>query len=70
MYFENFAALIAMEGHGPYVWSAYAIALVVLLGLVLTPLRKRRQLMTQLRMQLRREQSAKPSRGESNASGS
>ncbi len=56
MYFETIDALIAMDGHGPYVWSAYAIALVVLSGLIIAPLRKKRQLLVELRMQLRRQQ--------------
>lgn len=57
MYFESVNALIAMEGHGPYVWSAYGITLVVLVGLVLAPLRRRRQFLVNLRMRLRREQN-------------
>ena len=31
MYFESFEALLAMGGHGRYVWSAYGIAIAVLL---------------------------------------
>ena len=31
MYFESFEALLAMRGHGSYVWSAYGIAIAVLL---------------------------------------
>ena len=30
MYFESFEALLAMGGHGLYVWSAYGIAIAVL----------------------------------------
>ena len=30
MYFESFEALLTMGGHGLYVWSAYGIAIVVL----------------------------------------
>ena len=30
MYFESFEALLAMGGHGLYVWSAYSIAIAVL----------------------------------------
>lgn len=56
MYFENINALIEMGGHGPYVWSAYAIATVVLTALVIAPLRRSRRFMVELRMQLRREQ--------------
>jgi heme exporter protein D len=63
MYFENLAALIAMEGHGAYVWSAYGITLTVLLGLVISPILRRRQLLKELKMQLRRQQV----QGEANA---
>ena len=31
MYFESFEALLTMGGHGLYVWSAYGIAIAVLL---------------------------------------
>ena len=30
MYFDSLEALLAMEGHGPYVWAAYGITLLVL----------------------------------------
>ena len=55
MYFENFAALIVMEGHGPYVWSAYAITTVVLVSLIINPMLKKRRFIIQQRMQHRRE---------------
>lgn len=43
MYFESWQAFWTMGGHGPYVWSAYAITFVVLVGLVVAPwLRGRR----------------------------
>jgi len=74
MYFESIEALIAMGGHGPYVWSAYSITLVVLVGLVVAPLRRRRQFLVNLRMRLRREHNASPSfslkNGDQHASGS
>lgn len=34
----------AMGGYGAYVWSAYAVALIVLVWDVIAPLRTRRQL--------------------------
>ncbi len=45
MYFESFEALLAMGGHGRYVWSAYGIAIAVLLWnqLVLKLSKKRYQ---------------------------
>ncbi|WP_339668374.1 heme exporter protein CcmD [Dasania marina] len=56
MYFENVAALLAMDGHGPYVWAAYGITAVVLLLVIISPLMRKRRLLLQQRMQLRREQ--------------
>ena len=60
MYFESLSALLAMDGHGSFVWSAYAIAALVLASLVLSPLRKKRRFFLQQRQQLRREQGASP----------
>lgn len=54
MYFDSWQALLAMEGHGPYVWSAYAITLIVLLWLLLAPMLRRRQLIADIRAQERR----------------
>lgn len=62
MYFDSVAAAIAMDGHGGFVWSAYALTALVLLVLVLAPWRRRRRLLLQLRGQLRREQAV-PHRG-------
>lgn len=56
MYFENFTALMHMDGHGVFVWSAYAITFVVLATLVISPMLKKRRFISQQRMQLRREQ--------------
>lgn len=57
MYFENFTALLMMDGHGPYVWAAYALTTVVLVGLVVSPLLRKRQVLAQLRKVLQREQT-------------
>jgi heme exporter protein D len=43
MQFESLGALWEMQGHGPYVWAAYAIALAVLIGVVLAPLARQRR---------------------------
>lgn len=58
MYFESFQALWAMDGHGPYVWAAYGIAVAVLATLVVSPLLKKRRFFILQRQQLRREQVA------------
>ena len=43
MQFETLQALWAMNGHGPFVWSAYAIALGTLAAVVWSPLARRRR---------------------------
>ena len=41
--FDSFADAIAMSGHGPFVWSAYAMTLLVLACLLVIPYRRHRQ---------------------------
>lgn len=57
MYFESFAQLWSMDGHGAYVWSAYAIVWLVLTVLLRAPLVRRRQVLNRVRarLQLRRD---------------
>jgi len=40
--FETFADFIAMNGHGPFVWAAYAITLASLIFLVVSPVLQRK----------------------------
>lgn len=58
-YFDSWAEFVTMNGHGPYVWAAYAITWLVLAYLLLNPwLRKRRWLVTEsarLKRQMGRE---------------
>ncbi len=58
MYFDSFSALLAMDGHGPFVWAAYGITTFVLVSLVVNPLLRKRRFMIQQRMQIRREQAS------------
>lgn len=44
MHFDNVGELVAMAGHGPYVWSAYLVTLLVMAWLVVSPLRRKRRL--------------------------
>ena len=46
-----------MGGYGNYVWSAYGIALVVLVGNVLVPRRSERTALTELRGRFKGEQN-------------
>lgn len=49
MYFDSFGDLWSMAGHGPYVWSAYAIVALVIVVLVREPLLRRRRLLERVR---------------------
>jgi heme exporter protein D len=51
MYFASLADLIAMNGHGIYVWSAYAIGYAVLAALIMQPLARHAALSRQVRQQ-------------------
>ena len=44
MYFDSLQSLFFMNGHGVYVWSAYAIGFTVLTGLIWQPLARHAQL--------------------------
>ena len=54
MYFDSFAAALTMNGHGAYVWSAYALTGVVLAYVLSWPLRRQRRLLRELRGEARR----------------
>lgn len=57
MSFASFGEFLAMGNHGPYVWSAYGISLLVLtLNVVLPILARRRYLQDEAR-RLRREEA-------------
>ena len=51
------AEFFAMHGYAGYVWTAYAIFVVVLLGDALAPLVRRRRTLADLRGRLKREQA-------------
>jgi heme exporter protein D len=53
MYFQTFTQLWQMEGHGPYVWSAYLIVVLAMLVLVGRPLRRQRRTLVRVRSRLR-----------------
>ena len=57
MSFQSFSDFIAMGHHGPYVWSAYAISLVVLAINVAAPILARKRYLQEEARRLRREAS-------------
>lgn len=56
MYFESLGAALAMDGHGAYVWSAYAISLVVVVLMLLVPQRRQGRFLRQLAAEQKRQQ--------------
>jgi len=52
----NLNEFFHMGGYGPYVWSSYAIALVVLLANIILPARQRRKLLADIARKARREE--------------
>ena len=48
MYFANFDQLIAMGGHGVYVWSAFAVTVAAMLWLAVAPVIKHRALLNDI----------------------
>lgn len=57
MAFDTFGAFIAMEGHGPYVWTCYAVFAVLLGGLMVWSLRQRRAVLAAQRREITRTTS-------------
>ncbi len=54
MYFDSLGAILHMDGHGGFVWSAYLITIAVLALLLLAPRRRQRRFLRQLSGELRR----------------
>ena len=58
MYFDSLQEIIAMDGHGMFVWSAYLVTGAVIALLLAAPVRRRRRLLRQLSGELRRSAGA------------
>ena len=58
MYFDSLHAALHMDGHGFYVWSAYAVTFVTLTATVIAPVLRRRRFLRQLAAQIKRTQGA------------
>ncbi|KPQ02480.1 heme exporter protein CcmD [Marinobacter sp. HL-58] len=52
MAFDSFGAFIAMEGHGPYVWSCYFVFFVLMGAIAFWSLRQRRFVIAQQRRRM------------------
>jgi heme exporter protein D len=55
--FESFSEFLAMGHHGLYVWLAYGIALVVIIGNWILPIVKRKNTLKTLARTVQREQA-------------
>ena len=49
--FDSLSEFLAMGGHGPFVWISYAISLVVMIYLVISPLQRSRSQLNSVRRQ-------------------
>ncbi len=58
MSFDSFSDFLAMDGHGLYVWMSYAIAVVLFVINVVSPVMRRKQLVSELIRRMRREKNA------------
>lgn len=56
MAFDSLSAFLAMGGHGVYVWSAWGVTGLLLVGVVLHARAERRALLRDLRRRARRTQ--------------
>lgn len=54
MYFDSLQSLFFMDGHGVYVWPAYAVTVLVIVGLLVVPLRSRKRFLSQLKGEMKR----------------
>lgn len=54
MYFDSLAEIAWMAGHGPFVWSAYALAAMTLVALIVFPLLRQRRFFAEQRASERR----------------
>jgi heme exporter protein D len=54
MYFDSMGALLTMDGHGVYVWSAYLVTITVIAVTLLVPRYRRKRFLQQLAVELKR----------------
>jgi len=57
MYFDSIESLIAMDGHGAFVWAAYLITVLVVATILVAPGRRQKKFLRQLAGELKRSQS-------------
>jgi heme exporter protein D len=60
MVFANIDELIAMGGHGPYVWAAYLVTLAAIITLCVEPLLAQRRQLREIARRARRDAARQP----------
>ena len=65
MYFDSLQAAITMDGHGVFVWSAYAITLLVVVLILVRPGRRARQALRRIDSEMKRNAAAASQQGDS-----
>lgn len=60
MHFASLAELLHMEGHGAFVWSAYAIVFVVIAALAMSSRARSRDVLQRVRRRVDAQQSQSP----------
>ncbi len=58
MYFESVHAVLTMDGHGGFVWSAYAVTCGVVGWLLVAPMLRRTRILRDLRGAHKRSEGA------------
>jgi heme exporter protein D len=65
MYFDSLQAVLFMDGHGAFVWAAYAITTVVLVLILVLPRARARGALRRVAGELRRAEADQATRGQS-----
>ena len=60
MAFDSFAAFVAMEGHGPYVWACYAVFTKLMAGVMVLSVRAHRRVKNDIARYHQRQASGSP----------
>lgn len=55
MSFESLQEFIAMGGHGPFVWTSYGVAALVIFYNIVQPIIRRKDVLKRLNRNLKRE---------------
>ncbi|ARU57257.1 inner membrane protein [Oleiphilus messinensis] len=55
MEFASLSEFLEMGGHGPYVWTAYAVTIVIMIANIVSPILKRKAIIKKQAQKLRRE---------------